>query len=210
MGLPAIMASYKVASQGLKFKVQNELLSDKAGALGEYAVADAMAKTQRANVRLNQESKAITLEQVRRSRQGARERSSIQAAAAESGLYGGSQQRAEIASIIQEAEDISILESNRDAAIEQTEATKLGIKAEGQSRLNEAKGIAESAPTGLEMGLTLLGDGMAGYSQGERLEAQGTGSFGKSKGKPKSSLSKPQVYDISTKTTRGLGVRFTF
>lgn len=171
----AVLSIFQGLSTSLAISGKNEELTNQAKSEAEYAIKDAEAKNQRLNVRQLQEQEGISLEQVRRARQGRRERASLGVRLSEAGVYGGSSARAEIASMIQEHEDMQILERNKDLVEENTAASKLAVKAEGQTRLNRAGAILESrTPPGLAA-LSIFSSAASGYLQGQSLEIRGTG-----------------------------------
>lgn len=171
----AVLSIFQGVSTSLAIRGKNQQLTDQAVAEANYAVKDAEYKNQRLNVRQSQEQEGISLEQVRRARQGRRERSALGVRLSEAGVYGGSSAREEIASMIQEHEDIQILDRNKDLIAENTAASKLSVKAEGQTRLNQANATLKSrTPAGLTA-LSIFSSAASGYLQGQSLEIRGTG-----------------------------------
>lgn len=178
------MAVANMATTRAQIKAQNAALSSQAQALSSQA--QAAASTAEAQTRSDtkilqqrgfQESARITLEQVRRYRQGARERATTVARLGDAGVAGGSTVRDAITSVIQESLDIHTLETNRTWEMEQNILEQRAAVVRGQSQINQAGTLLNQAGTILDQRtstgagvLQMIGAGVSGYSQGKMLE----------------------------------------
>lgn len=170
-----VLGTMSGLSTALQIGGKNEQLTNQAVAEADYAIKDAEYKNQRLNVRQSQEQESISLDQLRRARQGRRERSSLGARLSEAGIYGGSTARSEIASLIQEHEDIQILDRNKELLAENTAASKLSVKAEGETRLNRSQALLNERTSGGMAALSIFSSAASGYFQGQGLQIRGTG-----------------------------------
>lgn len=166
----AALVALNMGSSLMGIQAKNAAASSQATAMAGVAVAQTRGTLAQINLREKQESDKVTLEQVRRMRQGIRERSTIASRAADSGIAGGSTLRDAVASVIQEEQDIATLETNKEWISQQMALEKQGAVARGQSQVNQAQGILDSRTSGLGGVLDVLSAGVSGYAMGQRLE----------------------------------------
>ena len=124
-----------------------------------------------------QESTKITMDQVRRYRQGARERATISSRIADAGVGGGTTVRDAVASVIQQEADIGTLETSKEWSKNQNIIEQRGAVVRGQSRINEAQSLLNQRTTTGPGVLQLISAGVSGFSQGKMLEPAFSGSI---------------------------------
>lgn len=169
------MAVLQVGTSLAQIGGNNKSLTSQAQQVASGAVKQTQSDLDILTTRGEQISSTITLDQIRRIKQGTRERSTLQARAADSGVAGGSSVRDTVASIIQEELDLSTLDTQRDWSLAQNELEKREAITRGQSTLNQAKSILGQRTSGVSGVLQLIGAGISGYSQGKMLEPTFTG-----------------------------------
>lgn len=137
------------------------------------AAAQQQVRSDQAIIELRraQTSDNITLEQVRRMRQGQRERGVISARLGDAGVAGGSTLRTAVASAIQEDEDIGTLGHKGATADAQLNLERRGAEVRALSQLGKAQDIYQQGQTSVGAGvLQFISAGVSGYSTGKRLE----------------------------------------
>lgn len=163
------MALFNMGSSLTAIKSQNKALTSQAQSMADSAITQVKSDLNVLGTRKTQVSDQITLEQVRRIRQGARERGTLQTRLADAGVAGGTTIRDTVASVIQEDIDLGTLDTKRDWAIQQIELEKRGAVARGQSEINKAQSLLGQRTSGTAGVLQLIGAGISGYSQGKQL-----------------------------------------
>lgn len=159
-------------------KGKNKQQTAAAQARANAAVAQTKQDLSVLTLRQKQESDKITLDQVRRYRQGMRERGSMAATLGDAGIAGGSTLRDAVTSVIQEDMDVGTLEASKGDITGQILLQKQGAIARGQSGINEAQSMLNQRTGGLAGTLQLISAGVSGYSQGKMLEPMFSGSSG--------------------------------
>lgn len=124
------------------------------------------------NEQFYQIQEQTALDQVERQRQALRERGRMMVAMGEVGIEGNSPLREIANSFLQESFDKGIMEANKENRIKQNYAERKKIKAERESRINQAK----SKKVDPLFGTLLIGSsGLSGAASGRKL---GTTLFG--------------------------------
>ena len=164
------MTLMSVGSTLMEIKAKNKQLTNQAQATANAAVAQTSRDLSVITVRQKQESDKITLDQVRRYRQGTRERGAMSATLGDAGVAGGSTLRDAVTSIIQEDMDVGTLEASKGDTNDQLLLEKQGAIARGQSGVNSAQSMLNQRTDGTTGILQLISAGVSGYSTGKRLE----------------------------------------
>lgn len=178
MSVAALMMFTSLASTLAQIRGSNQAATSQAIALGEQARRQTTSDLALLQTRGYQESAKITLDQVRRYRQGLRERSTIGARLADAGVAGGTTLRDAVASVIQEESDVATMETQKDWQRQQNVMEQKAAVVRGQSRVNEAQGLLESRTQAGPGVLQLISAGISGYSQGKMLEPMFSGNSG--------------------------------
>jgi len=122
-------------------------------------------------LRRAQESDSITLEQVRRFRQGLRERGTMVVRLGDSGVAGGSTLRDTITSVIQEESDVGTMEHRKSVGDAQLQLERRGAEVRALSQLGKSQDVYRSGQVSTGAGvLQLISAGVSGYSMGKQLE----------------------------------------
>ncbi len=164
------MTTLSTATSLMGIKAKNKALSSQAQQMALAGAQQTRMDLDVLETRRAQEGTRITLEQLRRIRQGTRERGILQTRLGDAGVAGGSTLRDVVTSVIQEDQDLSSLETGRDWMDEQITLEKRGVIARGQTQINEAQGLLNQRTSGTYAVLQLIGAGVSGYSQGRMLE----------------------------------------
>ena len=170
MALPFVMALLSMGSTLAGIRSQNSALTSQAQAVASNTTRQVQSSIDLLELQKSQRSTAITLDQVRRYRQGERERSTLVSRLADSGVAGGTTVRDAVSSVIQEELDLGTLETQKQWEEAQVEQQKRSVIAEGQSQLNQAQGLLSQRTQAGPGVLQLIGAGISGYSQGKMLE----------------------------------------
>lgn len=172
--IAALMALMGVGSKLMEIRGTNKTLTSQAQGLATQAATQVRSDLSILNLREQQTGSQISLEQVRRFRQGVRERGTLASRLADSGVGGGTSIRDAVASVIQEEQDVATLETNRTWMESQSELEKKAAVTRGQSGINQAQGLLDQRTTGTSGVLQLIGAGVSGYSQGTMLAPMST------------------------------------
>lgn len=176
--LAALMALTQVASTLAQIRGGTKQLTSNARALAGQVVQQTRSDIDLLQLQGYQTGAKITLDQVRRYRQGARERSTISARTADAGVGGGTTIRDAVASVIQQESDVATMETQKDWALNQNIMEQKAAVVRGQSRVNEAQSMLNQR-TGTGPGvLQLISAGVSGYSAGKQLEPMYSGKSG--------------------------------
>ena len=170
MCTPHVFAVTSMASTLMQIKSTNKGLTSQAQQLGVMAQRQTASDLALLQTRGYQEGARITLEQVRRYRQGVRERATLASRLGDSGVAGGTTLRDAVASVIQEAMDVGTLETSKDWATQQNILEQRAAVYRGQSTVNQAQGMLDQRTTTGPGMLQLISAGVSGYSQGKMLE----------------------------------------
>lgn len=173
------MTTLSTATSLMGIKSKNKALTSQAQQMALAGAQQAQMDLDVLETRRAQEGTRITLEQLRRIRQGTRERGTLQTRLADAGVAGGSTLRDVITSVIQEDQDLGSLETGRDWMDEQITLEQRGALARGQSQINQAQGLLSQRTSGVSGVLQLIGAGVSGYAQGQMLEPKGKNTNGK-------------------------------
>ena len=171
----ALMTLMSVGSSLMGIRAKNKQLTSQAQAAADASVTQANRDLSVLSLRQKQESDKITLDEVRRFRQGARERGSMAAVLGDAGVAGGSTLRDAVTSFIQEDMDVGTLEASKGDINDQLLLEKQGVIARGKSGVNQAQSLLNQRTSGTAGVLQLIGAGVSGYSQGKRLEPMFSG-----------------------------------
>lgn len=164
------MTTLSMATSLVGIKGKNKALTSQAQQMAAMAQKQTAVDLNTLDIRQAQEGARITLEQLRRIRQGTRERGTLQVRLADAGVAGGSTLRDVVASVIQEDQDLGSLETGRTWMEQQMNLEKQGAIARGQSQVNQAQSLLGQRTSGVSGVLQLIGAGVSGYSQGRMLE----------------------------------------
>ena len=176
-----VMAGFSMGSTLAGIQSKNKGLTTQAQQLASLASRQVRSDLDALELQRQQKSSQITLEQVRRLRQGLRERSTIASRLADSGVAGGTTVRDAVASVIQEEMDVATLETNKSWVDAQSSLEKRAAVARGQSQINQAQGLLDQRQSTGASVLQLISAGVSGYSQGAMLEPMFAGTPGRTK-----------------------------
>lgn len=177
--IAALMALMGIGSKLAEIKGNNKTLTSQAQGLATQAATQVRSDLSVLSLREQQAGSQISLEQVRRFRQGVRERGTLASRLADSGVGGGTSIRDAVASVIQEEQDVATLETNRTWMESQSALEKKAAVTRGQSAINQSQGLLDQRTTGVGGVLQLIGAGVSGYSQGTMLEPMSAGKIPK-------------------------------
>jgi hypothetical protein len=178
MCTPYVLAASSMMSTLAGIKAQNKGLTSQAAQMGAMAQRQTASDIALLQTRGFQEGARITLEQVRRFRQGVRERGTLASRLGDSGVAGGTTLRDAVASVIQEEMDVGTLETSKDWATQQNILEQRAAVYRGQSTVNQAQGMLDQRTTTGPGMLQLISAGVSGYSQGKMLEPMFSGRAG--------------------------------
>ena len=176
MALPFLMALLSMGTTLSGIRSQNQALSSQAQQMAAGAVRQTQSDLDLLELRKSQVSTMITLEQVRRMRQGQRERSTLAARLGDAGVAGGTTVRDAVASVIQEETDLATLETKKEWNVNQLLMEQREAVTRGQSKINQAQGLLSQRTQAGPGVLQLIGAGLSGYSTGKQLEPMFVGS----------------------------------
>lgn len=120
--------------------------------------------------RTYQEDTRITLESIRRLRQGLRERGALTARLADAGVGGSSTLRDAIASVIQEEEELGTIETKRSFMRSQAYREREAIHMGYAQQRGQAQSVWDSRPSWVSTGLEMMGSYASGYGIGLKLQ----------------------------------------
>ena len=172
MCTPAIFTALSMYSTYNNIKAQNKRLQAESTLLATNAAEQSKMDLKAIKMRTTQEDVRITLEQIRRYRQGMRERGTLMARLSDAGVSGGTTIRDAIASVIQEESDIGSIETKRDWMHTQALIEQEGAIGRAKGQLSQSQNIMDSQTGGFATGLQLIGSGISGMSQGRAFENQ--------------------------------------
>jgi len=170
MALPFLMALLSMGTTLSGIRSQNQALTSQAQQMAAGAIRQTQSDLDLLELRKSQVSTTITLEQVRRMRQGQRERSTLAARLADAGVAGGTTVRDAVASVIQEETDLATLETKKEWNVNQLLMEQREAVTRGQSQINQAQGLLSQRTQAGPGVLQLIGAGLSGYSTGKQLE----------------------------------------
>lgn len=156
-------------------EAQSEQMTSQALGLIQASTAQAMSDLDLLSLREAQEADAITLEQVRRTRQGTRERGALASRLADSGVTGGSTVRDAVTSVIQELTDVSTWEHRKRTMRLQSTAEKQAAITRGKTGVASGQRMLEGAKVDPLAGfISVFSAGLEGYSRGSMLQPMPT------------------------------------
>jgi hypothetical protein len=145
-----------------------------AEAAAQNAVRAANYDYQLLNLRQQQVNEKAAQQAFERQRQGLRERSKVLVATGEAGVLGNTPLREMYNTMFQTGYDTGIIEQNRVNQSLQVQAYKEGVKAQAESRINQAESMVTNPWMAiLKIGMSGLGAGLSGWATGNQLFPEG-------------------------------------